>query len=193
MAKIGFALTSSFCTIDNVLIQMQLMKELGHDVIPIISPKLIENDTRFGKGKDIELKIRAITDHDLTTTIYEAERFGPKEPLDLLVVAPATGNFISKFVHGETDNVVCMAAKSTLRNSKPVVIAVSTNDGLGLNGENIMKLYNTKNIYLVPFGQDDYKNKPNSLVAHYELLIPTIEKALISHQLQPVLKEYEKK
>lgn len=192
MAKIGFALTSSFCTIDKVLIQMQLMKELGHDVIPIVSPKIIEDDTRFGKGKEFELKIRAITEHDLTTTIYGAEKFGPKEPLDVLVVAPATGNFVSKFSRGETDNVVCMAAKATLRNNRPVVIAVSTNDGLGLNGENIMRLYNTKNIYLVPFGQDDSINKPNSLIAHYDLLIPTIDEALQSKQIQPVLREYEK-
>ncbi|MFA5602276.1 MAG: dipicolinate synthase subunit B [Bacilli bacterium] len=192
MAKIGFALTGSFCTIKDILIQMELLKELGHDVIPITSSKIVTWDTRFGEGKDIKLKLKAITGYNPITTIIEAEKFGSQEPLDLLVVAPATGNFIGKFASGITDNVVCMTAKATLRNNKPVVIAVSTNDGLSANGENIMKLYNRKNIYFVPFGQDDPDNKNNSLIAHYDLLIPTINKALLNNQLQPVLKGYIK-
>jgi dipicolinate synthase subunit B len=192
MAKIGFALTGSFCTIKDILIQMELLKELGHDIIPITSPKVVAWNTRFGEGKDIKLKLKAITGHNPVTTIIEAEKFGPQEPLDLLVIAPATGNFISKFASGITDNVVCMAAKATLRNNKPIVIGISTNDGLGANFENIAKLYNRKNIYFVPFGQDSPINKSNSLVAHYSLLIPTIDKALTNNQIQPVIREYVK-
>ena len=115
-----------------------------------------------------------------------------KEKLDLLVIAPATGNFIAKLANGITDSTVTMATKASLRNNIPIVIGVSTNDGLGMNGKNIMNLINTKNIYFIPFGQDDFINKPNSLVAHYDLLIPTIEKALDNSQIQPVIKEYKK-
>ena len=112
--------------------------------------------------------------------------------MDITVVVPATGDFIAKLAHGITDNPVNMAVKATIRNQKPIVIAVSTNDGLGLNGENIMRLLNEKGIYFVPFGQDNYIAKPNSLIAHYDLLIPTIEEALNGKQIQPVLQDYDK-
>jgi dipicolinate synthase subunit B len=192
MAKIGFAMTSSFCTIDEMLNQIQQLILLGHDIVPITSPSVIECDTRFGKGLDFKNKIEQITGKTPVSTIIEAERFGPKEPLDVLVIAPATGNFIGKLANGITDNAVNLAAKATLRNQRPLVIAVSTNDGLGLNGQNIMILLNTKNIYFVPFGQDDYEKKPNSLISHYDLIIPTIDSALEGMQYQPVLKEYQK-
>ncbi len=193
MTKIGFALTSSFCTVETVLNQMLLLKTLGYEVIPIASPAIIGCNTRFGNGKDFKKQIEEITDKKIVTDMVEGEKFGPQEPLDLLVVAPATGNFLGKFANGITDNVVNMVAKATLRNQSPVVIGVSTNDGLGLNGENIMRLYNIKHIYFVPFGQDDYKNKPNSLIAHYDLLVPTIEAALAEKQYQPVIREHVKK
>lgn len=193
MAKIGFAITSSFCTISKVIEQMVNLKNLGHDVIPITSPGVIEKDTRFGKGKYFEQIIEEVCENKIVSDIIEAEKFGPKEKLDLLVVAPATGNFIAKLANGITDSTVTMATKASLRNNIPIVIGVSTNDGLGLNGKNIMNLLNTKNIYFIPFGQDNYETKPNSLVAHYDLLIPTIEKALEKDQIQPVIKEYKKK
>ena len=164
----------------------------GYDVIPITSPAVIECDTRFGKGSDFKEKIEKVTGHDIVTSIIEAEKFGPKEPLDVLLIAPATGDFIGKLANGITDNVVTMAAKATMRNQKPLVIGVSTNDGLGLNGENIMRLLNQKGIYFIPFGQDDYINKPNSLIAHYDLSLPTIESAMDNKQYQPLLKEHQK-
>ena len=192
MTKIGFGITSSYCTISEILKQLMILKEKGYDVIPITSPGIICENTRFGKGVEIKKAIEEITNHEIVSTIVDAEKFGPKEKLDLLVVAPATGNFIAKLANGITDTPVVMATKATLRNQVPVVIAVSTNDGLGLNGKNIMTLLNTKNIYFVPFGQDNYEKKPNSLIAHYDMLLPTIEEALASRQIQPVLKEYQK-
>lgn len=191
--KIGFAITSSYCTIEKIMNNVLELVELGYDVVPIASPGVINCDTRFGKGKDFKEVLERITGNPVVSSIIDAERFGPSEKLDLLVVAPATGNFIAKLAHGITDSPVTMATKATLRNGSPIVIGVSTNDGLGLNGENIMKLLNTKNIYFVPFGQDNYVNKPNSLISHFDMLVPTIESALEDKQIQPVLKEYKKK
>lgn len=192
MPKIGFAITSSFCTISKILEQIVNLKDLGYEVIPIVSPAVIEKDTRFGKGNEFKEIIEKITEHEIVSDIIDAERFGPKEKLDLLVIAPATGNFIAKLANGITDSTVTMATKASLRNNIPIVIGVSTNDGLGMNGKNIMNLINTKNIYFIPFGQDDYINKPNSLVAHYDMLVPTIETALENSQIQPVIKEYKR-
>ena len=191
--KIGFAITSSYCTVEKIMEQVLNLVELGYDVIPIASPGVIMCDTRFGNGRDFKEVLETITGHEVTSTIIEAERFGPKEKLDLLVIAPATGNTIAKLAHGITDSPVTMATKATLRNGSPIVIGVSTNDGLGINGENIMKLLNTKNIYFIPFGQDNFEKKPNSLISHFDMLIPTIEEALSNRQIQPVLKEYKKK
>ncbi len=193
MKKIGFAITSSFCTIKEVMPQIKLLKEMGYDVIPIASPQVISEDTRFGLGKDIKEALELLTGHQVISTIVEAEKFGPSEKLDALVVAPATGNFIAKMANGIIDTPVVMSAKATLRNNSPIVIGISTNDGLGINGKNIMSLLNTKNIYFIPFGQDNHKSKPNSLVAHFDLLVPTLEEALESKQIQPVLKQYIKK
>lgn len=191
--KIGFAITSSYCTIERVIREIIGLVEMGYDVIPIASPGVVSCDTRFGKGRDFKDILERVTGHEVVSTICDAERFGPSEKLDLLVVAPATGNFIAKLANGITDTPVTMAVKATLRNSSPIVIGISTNDGLGMNGVNIMKLLNTKNIYFVPFGQDNYVSKPNSLIAHYDMLIPTIMEALAGNQIQPVLKEYKKK
>ena len=191
--KIGFAITSSYCTIDRIIKEIITLVEMGYDVVPIASPGVVSCDTRFGKGKSFEEILERITGKKVVSSIIDAERFGPSEKLDLLVIAPATGNFIAKLAHGITDTPVTMATKATLRNGSPIVIGVSTNDGLGLNGENIMKLLNTKNIYFVPFGQDNYVSKPNSLIAHYDMLIPTILEALDGRQIQPILHEYKKK
>ena len=191
--KIGFAITSSYCTVEKIMEQVLNLVELGYDVIPIASPGVVMCDTRFGKGRDFKEVLETITGHEVTSTIIDAERFGPKEKLDLLVIAPATGNTIAKLAHGITGSPVTMATKATLRNGSPIVIGVSTNDGLGINGENIMKLLNTKNIYFIPFGQDNFEKKPNSLISHFDMLIPTIEEALSNRQIQPVLKEYKKK
>lgn len=191
--KVGFAITSSFCTLNQVLVQVASLKSVGYDIYPIVSENIVKYDTRFGKSSDFINKLEEITGHKIASNIVEAETFGPKNPMDVMVVMPATGDFLGKMANGITDNPVNLAVKATMRNEKPVVIAVSTNDGLGLSGENIMRLYNNKNIYFVPFGQDNYKDKPNSLIAHYDLLLPTIEQALETNQIQPVLKEYKKK
>ncbi len=189
--KIGFCITSSFCTFDKVLTELQNLKEQGYDIYPVVSPNIVKYDTRFGKAQDFINKVEEITGKQVVSDIVKAEEFGPKNPMDLTVVLPATGDFIAKLAHGITDNPVNLAVKATIRNQSPIVLAVSTNDGLGLNGVNIMQLLNEKGIYFVPFGQDNYEKKPNSLIAHYDLLIPTIEQALINKQIQPVLKEYE--
>lgn len=191
--KIGFAITSSYCSVEKIMAQILELVESGYEVIPIASPGVVSCDTRFGKGKDFKEVLEKITGKKVVDSIIEAERFGPSEKLDLLVIAPATGNFIAKLAHGITDTPVTMATKATLRNQSPIVIGISTNDGLGLNGENIMKLLNTKNIYFIPFGQDNYETKPNSLISHFDMLLPTIEEALNNNQIQPVLKEYKKK
>ena len=191
--KVGFSITSSFCTLNQVLVQVASLKSVGYDIYPIVSENIVKYDTRFGKSSDFINKLEEITGHKIASNIVEAETFGPKNPMDVMVVMPATGDFLGKMANGITDNPVNLAVKATMRNEKPVVIAVSTNDGLGLSGENIMRLYNNKNIYFVPFGQDNYKDKPNSLIAHYDLLLPTIEQALEENQIQPVLKEYKKK
>jgi len=193
MAKIGFALTSSYCTFDKAMEQIMLLIGDGHEVFPIMSENCLKYDTRFGNAYDFKSMVENITGKHVVDNIVDAEQFGPNEKLDVLIVAPATGNFIAKMAHGITDNAALMATKATLRNGSPIVIGVSTNDGLGINGENIFKLLNTKNIFFIPFGQDDEKNKPNSLVAHYEELLPTVYDALEQKQIQPVLKEYVKK
>lgn len=190
--KVGLGITSSFCTLNQVVDNIKELIENGYDVYPVISENILKYETRFGKGEDFVKAVEYLTGRKAITDIVGAETFGPTNPMDVMVILPATGNFIGKMANGITDNPVNLAAKATLRNQKPLVVAISTNDGLGLSGENIMKLYNNKLIYFVPFGQDNYQTKPNSLIAHYDLLIPTIEKALNNIQIQPVLKEYQK-
>ena len=191
--KIGFSITSSFCTLDKVLINLIELKEAGYDIYPIISENIKKYDTRFGSSEEFIKKVELISEKKVVDNIVDAETFGPSNKMDAMVVLPATGDFIAKLSNGITDNPVNLAVKATIRNGSPIIIAVSTNDGLGFNGENIMKLINSKNIYFVPFGQDNYENKPNSLIAHYDLLLPTIQEALNKKQIQPILKEYKKR
>ncbi len=186
---IGFGLTGSHCTFAEVMPEIQKLIDAGANVIPIISYAVQTTDTRFGKTIDWQRQLTDITGNEIIRSIVEAEPIGPKGLLDLMVIAPATGNTISKLANALTDSPVLMAAKGQLRNLKPVVVAVSTNDGLGLNGLNIGRLLSTKNIYLVPFGQDSPSKKPNSLVARMELIKETCEVALENRQIQPVLIE----
>ena len=191
--KVGFGITGSFCTLEKSLQNLIELVELGYDVYPIVTKNVYFLDTRFGKANEFVEKLQEITGHEVVHDIVEAEKFGPKNKLDVMVVLPATGNFIAKMACGITDNPVNLAVKATLRNQSPIVLAISTNDALSANGKNIMELLNRKNVYFVPFGQDNYKEKPNSLISHYDLLVPTIEEALGSKQIQPVIKEYVKK
>ncbi len=186
---IGFGLTGSHCTYDEVLPEMKRLIEEGARLIPIVTYTVKNTDTRFGDAVDWLAKIREITGEEIIDTIQAAEPFGPQKLLDVMVIAPCTGNSTSKLANALTDNPVLMAAKATMRNSRPVVVAISTNDGLGLNATNIAKLLASKNIYFVPFGQDHPTAKPNSLVAKMDLLIETCEEALEGRQLQPLLIE----
>lgn len=188
--KIGFGITSSFCTLKQILINLQELVDCGYDVYPVISPNIKEYDTRFGTSDYYIDLIEKITGKKVIDNIVDAEPFGPSNKMDIMVVAPATGNFLAKMANGITDNPVNLAVKATLRNEKPIVLAISTNDGLSANGKNIMELYNRKNIFLVPFGQDNYEKKPNSLISHYDMLLTTIYSALDSKQIQPVIKNY---
>lgn len=185
--RVGIGITGSFCTFDIIVEQIQRLVEEGAEVFPIMSFNSYNFDTRFGLAKDWQEKIQTITGKDIINTIQGSEQVGPKNFLDVMVIAPCTGNTLAKIANGITDTPVIMAWKAHLRNNKPAVIAISTNDGLGSNAKNIGVLLDKKNVYFVPFGQDDPINKHNSLVAHYDQLIPTIIEAMKGKQIQPVL------
>ena len=187
---IGFALTGSHCTYAEVMPQVEQLVTLGVNVIPIVSYTLQSTDTRFGSADHWKSTLQTITGHRLIETIVDAEPLGPKKQLDLLVIAPCTGTTLSKLANAITDSPVLMAAKAQMRNQRPIVIGISTNDALGLNAANLAKLLVMKHMYFVPFGQDQPENKPNSLVAKMERLIPSIESAISGKQLQPLLLEY---
>ncbi|MDN5277159.1 MAG: dipicolinate synthase subunit [Clostridiales bacterium] len=187
--KIGFCVTGSFCTFDKVLVQLQKMVDEGAEVYPIFSYAVASTDTRFTTAADFRQKVESITGHKVIADIVGAEPIGPKKLLDVVVIAPCTGNTLAKLASGITDTPVLMAAKAHLRNQRPVVIAVSTNDALGNNAKNLGQIMNVKNIYLVPFYQDDPVNKPNSLIADMDKIIDTVLLALEGKQIQPVLLE----
>lgn len=185
---VGFALCGSFCTFKEVIPQIERLKKLNYDIIPIMSPISYETDTRFGTAIDFVNKIEMICKHEVLHTIPQVEPIGPKKLLDVLVIAPCTGNTAAKLANGITDTSVTMAAKSHLRNGRPVVIAVSTNDGLAGAAKNIGALLNYKNVFLVPFCQDDPQKKPRSLVADFSLIPESVEAALKGEQLKPIVK-----
>lgn len=161
----------------------------GAEVLPVVTFTVKSTETRFGKGEDWVQRIEDLTGNKVIDSIVKAEPLGPKIPLDCMVIAPLTGNSMSKFANAMTDSPVLMAAKATLRNGKPVVLGISTNDALGLNGVNLMRLMATKNIYFIPYGQDDPVKKPNSMVARMTALSDTVLQAMEGKQLQPVLVE----
>ncbi|MCM8900794.1 dipicolinate synthase subunit B [Caldicoprobacter algeriensis] len=187
--KIGFCVTGSFCTFDKVLIHLQRIVDEGAEVYPIFSYAVASTDTRFTTAADFRQKVESITGHKVIADIVGAEPIGPKKLLDVVVIAPCTGNTLAKLANGITDTPVLMAAKAHLRNQRPVVIAVSTNDALGNNAKNLGQIMNVKNVYLVPFYQDDPVNKPNSLIADMDKIIDTVLLALEGKQIQPVLIE----
>jgi len=185
--KVGFALTGSHCCLEYVIPQIRNLVREGAEVVPILSDAVNATDTRYGTGDGWKNILKEITGREAITTITEAEPIGPQKLLDVLVVAPCTGNTLAKLANGITDTAVLMSAKAQLRNRRPVVLAVSTNDGLGMNARNIGLLLNTKNIYMVPFGQDNPTGKPNSLMARWDLITETVLEALKGRQIQPVL------
>lgn len=188
--KIGFAVTGSHCTIREVLEQVTKLVNEGADVYPIVSPSVDTSDTRFGTAQEWKDFLEKATGHQVINTIIDAEPIGPQKLLDVVVVAPCTGNTLAKVANGITDTTVLMAVKAHLRNQRPVVLAISTNDGLGMNAKNIGTLLNTKHIFMVPFGQDNPVVKATSLVAKMDLLPETVALALEDKQLQPVIIQY---
>ncbi len=184
---VGVAFTGSFCTYEKVWIELEKLVEKGAHVQTIFSDSAKTIDSRFGKANDFVKKAEKITGKKPMLTIEEAEPIGPKSLLDILILFPCTGNTIAKLANGITDSPSLMAAKAHLRNNKPLLVSISTNDALGINMKNIGLLLNAKNIYFVPFGQDDPEKKPNSMIAHTKLLIPALEAALEGRQYQPVI------
>lgn len=185
--KIGVAITGSFCTYEKVFEELQKLTEEGAFVQTIFSDAAKSIDSRFEKAEDFIKKAEKITGNPPIMTISDAEPIGPGSLLDILVILPCTGNTIAKLANGITDTPVLMAAKAHLRNNKPLLISVSTNDALGMNMKNIGLLLNAKNIYFIPFGQDNPHKKPNSMVAHTNLLLPSLKAALEGRQYQPVI------
>jgi dipicolinate synthase subunit B len=184
--NIGFALTGSFCTFSKVIPQITGLTAAGFDVFPIMSETAFSTDTRFGRAEDLRRAVSEAAGRGIISTIPAAEPIGPKKLLDVLVIAPCTGNTLGKLAGGITDTCVTMAAKSHLRNLRPVVIAVSTNDALGASARNIGALLNTRGIYFVPMRQDDTVKKPRSLVADFSLILPAVSAAAEGRQLEPL-------
>lgn len=185
--NIGFAVCGSFCTFANAFKAAEELVSLGANVIPIMSFNSRSISSRFGTADDNAKKLESICKNKIISTIEEAEPIGPKKMLDILVIAPCTGNTLAKLAIGITDTPVTMAVKSHIRNQRPVVIAISTNDALANSAKNIGMLQNYKNYYFVPYMQDNSVEKPNSLVAKYELIPNTIVSAFEGKQIQPIL------
>jgi dipicolinate synthase subunit B len=188
--KLGFAITGSHCTIAEVLPYIQLLKDEGAIITPIFSPAVQQTDSRFARAADLFQEVKKLTGNEPFTTMVQVEPIGPQKLLDVVLVAPCTGNTLAKMAVGITDTCVLLACKAQLRNNRPVVVAVSTNDGLSANARNLGTLLNRKNIYIVPFGQDAPAAKQDSLVAKMSLIPETLLAALDGRQLQPLMISY---
>lgn len=189
MTTVGFAICGSFCTFKAVFEEMKKLKDAGYSLVPIMSENAYTLDTRFGDAAYWRSRISELTDNRIIHTIPDAEPIGPKKLLDALIIAPCTGNTLAKLAAGITDTSVTMAAKAHLRNGRPLIIAPSTNDGLSNSAKNIGALLNYKNVFFVPFGEDDSLKKPTSLVADFTRINQTLEHALQGNQLQPIVIE----
>lgn len=185
--RVGFALCGSFCTHSRVLEALEGLCGEYETVLPIVSDICRYTDTRFGRAEDLIAKLEKLTGHTVMATVREAEPIGPRKLLDVLVIAPCTGNTLGKLAGGITDTAVTMAAKAHLRNDRPVVLAVATNDGLSGGARNLGELLVRKNYFFVPFGQDDPAGKPCSLMADFSRIGETVDAALAGRQMQPVL------
>lgn len=185
--RIGFVMTGSFCTFRKTIDELKKIVKLGAKVVPIMSENSYTMDTKFGKAEDFIKEIEELTDTKILHTIQEVEPLGPKDMLDIMVVAPATGNTMAKLANDIIDGPAVMAVKSHLRRERPLVIAISTNNGLSGASQNIGKLLNMKHYYFVPFKQDNPITKPRSIVFDPSYLVKTIEYALDGEQIQPIL------
>lgn len=184
---LGYAFCGSFCTIKKSLAALKALADEGYKIRPIMSQIVYNTDTRFGKAEDLIREVEEICGEKIIHDITAAEPIGPKNLLDMIVVSPCTGNTAAKIALGITDTPVTMAVKASLRNNKPVVLAVATNDALGASAKNLGLLHNTSNIYFVPYRQDDPLGKNNSLVCDFSLIPKTVEKALTGEQIQPII------
>ncbi len=187
MKTIGFAICGSFCTFKSVFEEIEKLQKLDYKIVPIMSENSYTLDTRFGDAVYWRARFKDITGADVIHTITKAEPIGPKKLLDALIIAPCTGNTLAKLSNGVTDTAVTLAAKAHLRNARPLIIAPSTNDALSNAAKNIGSLLNYKNIYFVPYRQDSYSAKPNSMVADFSLIPDTLESALKGTQIQPLI------
>lgn len=185
---IGYCLTGSFCTFSKAIKQIQVLKDKGYNIIPIMSYNACQIDTRFGEAEEHRKRIEEITGNSVLTTIEEVEPIGPQELLDLLVISPCSGNTIGKLANGIYDTPATLCAKSHLRNQRPILIGVSTNDALSGSAKNIGKLLNYKHYYFIPMSQDNFEKKPFSVVAHFDDTAEAVEYALEGKQIQPILK-----
>ena len=185
--NLGFVMCGSFCTLSKAIDKMEILSE-KYNIIPIMSDNVYSMDTKFGKAADFINRVEKICNKKIIHSIPDAEPIGPKKLADIVLVAPCSGNTLAKLSHGITDTPALMAIKSHLRIKRPVVIASATNDALGISAKNIGTMLNSKNIYFVPLKQDDFKNKPNSMIADFELIPQTLELALESKQIQPIFK-----
>lgn len=183
---IGYACCGSFCTLSKSIQQMETIAK-SYEILPIVSPAVATTDTRFGRAVDFLALMEAITGYKPIQTIAEAEPLGPARPLEALVIAPCTGNTLAKLAHGITDTAVTMAAKAHLRNGRPLVIALASNDALSANLQNIGILLARKQVYFVPLGQDDPQSKPYSLVCDFGKISDTLCAAMAGKQIQPLL------
>ena len=184
--KIGIGITGSFCSLKSCLLFLKELKSYPVDLYVFVSENILKKDTLFFKANQFIEQVEKIIGKKVITNVVEAEIFGPKIPLDMMVVYPCSANTLAKLVHGINDNAVTMAVKSTLRNQKNIVLGLCSNDLLSTSGMNMMKILNTKHFYLVPMFQDDIFKKPNSLITRNDLIIQTMINALVDKQLQPL-------
>ena len=189
--KIGFGFTGSYCVFDQVFPELQNLVDNGAEVVPIVSYQVAVTDSRYGHAKDFLKRMKDITGREALQTMSDSETLNKYEkPLDIFIISPCTGNTLSKLADGATDTPVLMMAKELFRNNKPVLLGIATNDGLSISAKSIAALLNTKHVYFIPFGQDNVKDKPNSLVSKFSLMIPSILQALNKEQLQPILEKF---
>lgn len=184
--KIGFAFCGSFCTFEKAIEQLKHLVNTGFDVTPIMSFNAYSTDTRFGKAEKIRNTISSVCSKDIIASLTDAEPVGPGKMFDVLIIEPCTGNTLSKLANGITDTPVTLAAKSHLRNGRPVVIGLASNDGLSASAQNIGRLLNVRNVFFVPMGQDDSFHKPRSLVCEFSKTEEAVAAALDGCQIQPV-------
>lgn len=189
--KIGYGFTGAYCVFHQVFPQLEALVNEGAEVVPVVSYQVAVTDSRYGSADDFLKKMKNTCGIDAIKTMADAELYNKQEaPLDMLIISPCTGCSLSKLADGATDTPVLMMAKEMFRNNKPVLVGIATNDGLGISAKSIGVLLSTKNIYFIPFGQDDPKAKPFSLISKFELTVPSVMEALKREQLQPVLEKY---